>query len=117
MKKGRECLICGTRYEYCPNCDGFINKPRWMFLYHDENCKDIGVILNDYKAGTKTADEAKTALGKTDLSKKDTFRPAFKAMIDEIMNTPEKEEEDVPVQKKYNNSESNKFSSKKSYKK
>lgn len=117
MSKGRKCLICGTKYEYCPNCDSYDKYPRWMFLYHDENCKNIGSILNAYKAGTKSAVEAKYALSKTDLSKKDSFDPDFKAIIDEIMDAETSETHDVPVQKKYNNSESKYESSKKSYKK
>lgn len=106
MARERECLICHSKYEYCPNCDSFINKPRWMFLYHDDNCKNIGVILNDYKAGIKSAADAKFALSKTDLSKKDSFDPDFKALIEEIMETKTDDEKVTPVQKKYNNSES-----------
>lgn len=112
MSDTRKCLICGKEYDYCPNCGRYNYLPRWMFSYHDENCKNIGAALNDYKAKNKTPIEVKRMLEKTDLSKKDTFVPAFKKMIDEILKV---EDHTVPkdeVHKKYNNSES-KFNKKK----
>ncbi len=121
----RKCLICGTEYDYCPNCKKYSHLPRWMFSYHDENCKNIGTALNDYKAKNKTPIEVKRVLESTDLSNIDSFKPVFKDMINEILdidkgekdNNGEHQKNPTPMPKKYNNSEVNKFSSKKNYNK
>ena len=84
MKHERECIVCGTRYDFCPNCSEYDDKPRWMFMFHDKNCKDIYEIVNSYRAGAINADKAKTRLSKLDLSDRDTFTGGFKAILDEI---------------------------------
>lgn len=119
MSDTRKCIVCGKEYDYCPNCIRYIRLPRWMFSYHDENCRKIGAALNDYKAKNKTPIEVKRMLEQADLSKKETFVPAFKEMIDEVLAVEEPKEvnveapkDTVPMQKKYNNSES-KFNKKK----
>ena len=84
MKHERECEICGAHYEYCPNCDSYAHLPRWMFLFHSKNCKNIYDIINDYRTGALNADKAKTRLSKLDMSGRDTFKAPIKKIIDEI---------------------------------
>lgn len=108
MKHERICVVCGSKYSYCPNCDSYNHLPRWMFSFHDENCMNIWSVINDYNAGVKTASEARAELQKLDLSKRDTFTESFKGVIAKINS------EGAPVatnvekhgMKKINNSES-----------
>lgn len=99
MKHARNCTICGTEYAYCPDCQEFSDKPRWMFLFHDENCKKIWDVLNDYKAKIKNANQAKFALQRLDLSKRDSFDPAIKALIDKICAEADPEKKDEKISK------------------
>lgn len=109
----RTCEICGTKYKYCNNCGEYQNYPRWMFLFHDENCRDIWSAINAYRAGTNTAYEAKKRLEKLDIT---NVVDVYKKYIDEIFETAV-EPEPMPEKKVYNNSESKYNSSKKSFKK
>ena len=111
----KKCEICGTEYKYCANCGEFDNYPRWMFLFHSENCRDIWSVINAYRAKQKTAYEAKKELEQLDIT---NVVPVYQKYIDEIFeNAVEPEPTPKPEKKVYNNSESNKYSSKKSYKK
>lgn len=113
-KNTKHCIICGTEYNYCPNCGSSDTYPRWMYAFHSENCVNVWAVINDYKTGVLTKEQAKDELKSLDLSKKDSFAIKYKTVIDEIMGgTPEP----VPTKKMYNNSESKYESSKKSYKK
>lgn len=112
----KKCEICNTSYKYCNNCGEYKDYPRWMFLFHDENCKNIWSAINAYRAKEKTAYEAKKELEKLDLSNKENFKEVYKKYIDEIFDTAV-EPEPVKEKKVYNNSESKYNGSKKSYKK
>lgn len=94
MKNERTCAICGTKYEYCNNCQKYDGLPRWMFLFHDQNCKNIYDVVNDYKSKVISAEAAKEKLSKLNLSIK--LVPGFKATVDEIMRSGnEKKEKQV----------------------
>lgn len=84
MKHERTCAVCGTKYSYCPDCNEYAEKPRWMFLFHDENCMNIWAAINDYKAGKKDAAQTKAALQRLDLSKRDSFDESYQAIIKKI---------------------------------
>ena len=60
MAKMRTCMICGTRYEYCSHCNH--EEPSWKFLYHDENCKEIGNIWYAYRGNEISKADAKKAM-------------------------------------------------------
>ena len=105
MRHGRNCIICGQEYAYCPDCTAFAHLPRWMFNFHDENCKKIWDALNDYKAGIKNANQAKYALQQLDLSKKDHFTEDVKVLINKICSeaTPSRQVAVVQKKEKHNN--------------
>lgn len=85
MKNEKTCAICGKKYEYCNNCSKYANLPRWMFLFHNENCKRIYDVVNDYKTNAISADSAKAKLSKLNLDI--SIVPAIKKTVDEIMRT------------------------------
>lgn len=71
-KKNRECLTCGTKYSYCPNCNR--KEPSWMAEFHDENCKNIFQICTQYNVGLLTKEVAQEELKACDLSNKENFK-------------------------------------------
>ena len=73
-RRTRECLLCGTRYEYCPTCSQDKMKPTWMTEFHDENCKSIFDICTRFNMQLLSKDEAKAALQACDLSNKASFK-------------------------------------------
>lgn len=56
----RKCVVCGSEYDYCPNCAKDANKPKWMIRYDKEPCKTIWDTL--IKAGRNEISAAE-ALG------------------------------------------------------
>lgn len=83
----RKCVICGTIYEYCPNCSADNDKPAWMASFHDENCKQIYRITSNYIGKAISKEEAKQQLQTCDLTQKDHFAPVILERINEIFQT------------------------------
>lgn len=81
----KHCIVCGTRYEYCSNCDRFSRFPRWMESFHDDNCHIIFNTIMEYKAGVKTAKEAANILKKCDLSHKENINDGLSVYITAIL--------------------------------
>ena len=71
-KKNKECLTCGAKYSYCPNCNR--KEPYWMADFHTENCKNIFQICTQYNVGLLTKENAQEALNACDLSNKENFK-------------------------------------------
>lgn len=85
MKHERTCSVCGTKYSYCPNCGEYDNLPRWMFMFHDENCKKIWEVINKFKAGEIEKSKAKSSLETLDLSNKSKFDSVYIKVINDIL--------------------------------
>ena len=71
-QKNRECLTCGEKYSYCPNCNR--KEPAWMAEFHTENCKNIFQICTQYNIGLLTKEAAQEALIECDFSNKENFK-------------------------------------------
>ena len=78
----RKCIVCGKEYEFCGGCKRK-NKPSWMNLYHDENCKNIWHAITTFydKDGAVAAAEM---LSDLDLSDMDNFSEDVKNKIEMI---------------------------------
>ena len=74
-RRTRECLLCGTKYEYCPTCSQDKMKPSWMAEFHNENCKNIFDICTRFNMQLMDKAEAQVALKECDLSGKANFKP------------------------------------------
>lgn len=85
MSNKRNCVICGAEYEYCPSCKKYNYLPRWMFLFDNQNCKDIYEVINQYDAKVIDKAEAKEKLAELDTSKKDSFAETFRKVVNEIL--------------------------------
>lgn len=85
--KSRNCIVCGTEYEYCNRCSSHAIKPTWMALYHDDNCRSIMNIATEYMAGNLTKADAKAQLDNCDLTNKKNFKESVSKAVDEIYAT------------------------------
>lgn len=64
----RKCMLCGTEYKYCKECQKDYKQDLWRSLYDTKNCKDISKTLTDYKFERITKDEAREILAGCDLT-------------------------------------------------
>ena len=120
MATNRTCHVCGNRYYFCSssNCEQSKNKPRWMVMFDEENCKQIwdatserffkintaknrkdkGEISEDefLKISCEATKDAAILLKCLDLSEIEGFVPQVKKDIEEILNSPEAKALDTP---------------------
>lgn len=67
-KRGeRKCIVCGTKYVYCPNCGQGNPRDSWKNLYDTMSCKEIFRICSDYAFKHISATEAKAKLEKFNI--------------------------------------------------
>ena len=92
-KKNRECVTCGEKYSYCPNCNR--KEPAWMSEFHEENCKNIFQICTSFNVNIMSKHEAKAALEQCDLSNKSNFTPCIQRDLENIF----KEDEEPKVKR------------------
>ena len=101
MSKSRfdkHCVLCGTYYQFCSNCDRFSKLPRWMESFDNDNCHTIFNTIMEYKAGVKTLDQAAAILNKCDYSYRDKIKQTNETMdgyITAILASNKKVEEKV----------------------
>ena len=95
-RKNRECLTCGTKYFYCPNCNR--KEPSWMAEFHAENCKNIFQICTQYNVGLLTKEDAQQALKACDLSNKDNFKSCIQRDFENIFATEEPKKRNKKVE-------------------
>lgn len=111
MAKTRTCMICGAKYEYCNHCN--YDEPSWKFLYHDENCKEIGKIWYAYRGNEISKADAKKAMSafkpNIDAALKYDGTTAAKE-IRELFNSKSKKSEDIKVEDHHDISNENKKS-------
>ena len=84
-KLNRKCIICGTRYSYCPHCSEDTNKPTWMAIFCGENCKDIYTTLDDFRDGRMSKEDAQVVLNGLDLSPIEKLPKNFQEIFNEII--------------------------------
>ena len=94
-RRTRECLLCSTKYEYCPTCSQDKMKPAFMAEFHNENCTNIFDICTRFNMELLSKAEAQAALEKCDLSNKANFKSYVQRDLENIFA-----EEPKPVQEK-----------------
>ena len=66
--KNRMCLACGTKYSYCPDCNGADRlKESWHSEFCNSTCKDIWQTATKFNLGKLTKAEAKSIISALDL--------------------------------------------------
>jgi len=99
----RKCIVCGKEYEFCGGCKRK-NKPSWMNLYHDENCKNIWHAITTFydKDGAVAAAEM---LSDLDLSDMDNFSEDVKNKIEMIFDEAFNEKDKISEENVESNNE------------
>lgn len=64
MAQDRICMMCGTKYQYCPHCGEYNPDEQWRLLVHDKKCLDLSRLWYAYRGGEITKSEAKERMGK-----------------------------------------------------
>ena len=67
----RKCVVCGSAYDYCPNCAKDANKPKWMIRYDKEACKTIWETLIKSGRGELSAPDALRIIERQNVSPSD----------------------------------------------
>ena len=96
-KFDRTCVVCGKHYEYCTNCDRFLNYPTFMTMYCSKECVNLFDILSRFEAGQTSKEDAQKVLQGMDQNKmkmlKNSMANTYKKIIAE--DKPVEIEEEV----------------------
>ena len=95
--KTRNCVICGSSYDYCPRCKQYDSLPKWKINYCSERCKDIYNTINKYAFKHITAEEAYEVVGNIDIK---IINDEVNSFINEIKIKCEPKDEVKPKKKK-----------------
>lgn len=93
----RKCLLCQKEYKYCPYCAEDAYKPKWMFLFHDENCSEIFDVLQRHEQNFYTDEEAIQRLKKLDLTVLKNSTQSVKNQVQKILSKEKAVQMKVPV--------------------
>ena len=94
------CAICGTKYHVCRSCADETKIKPWRSIVDTISHYNIFLIIKDYTNKVITKSEAKTELGKCDLSGLNNFIPEIKSVITDIMKEDKKSSTKKIVSKK-----------------
>lgn len=84
-KNNRKCLLCKDGYHYCPTCKDSKDAPKYLINFDSQNCKDIFDVLVKNSLGEMSDEDAKKAIGKLDISKKENYDKGTKKQIERIL--------------------------------
>ena len=93
-KFDRTCVVCGKHYEYCTNCDRFLNYPTFMTMYCSKECVDLFDTLSRFEAGQTSKEDAQKVLQGMDQNKMKMLKNSMANSYKKIMA------EDKPVEVK-----------------
>lgn len=92
----KTCVMCGTKYKYCPSCGA--SDPTWKALFHDEVCRKLYYIIQEYN--NQRIDQATAAKQLQDIgiTSGKGYKPSKK--IDSILSvTKRNAKQTVDIQK------------------
>lgn len=92
-KFDRTCVICGKLYEYCTNCDRFLNYPAYMAMYCSKECVDLFDVLSSFEAGQTSKEDAQKVLQGMDQGKMKMLKNSLANSYKKIMAEESKSEE------------------------
>ena len=74
MVKNRQCLSCGTKFSYCPDCSKVdALKPTWASQFCTEPCATLWTTLTKFGMNRLTKAEAKEIISSLDLKPIDAY--------------------------------------------
>lgn len=97
-KFDRTCVVCGKHYEYCTNCDRFLNYPAFMTMYCSKECVDLFDTLSRFEAGQTSKEDAQKVLQGMDQGKMKMLKNSMAISYKKIMaEEPKEEKEQEPI--------------------
>lgn len=82
MAKTKQCLVCNSRFEYCPHCSG--NPTPWKTTYCSEECRDIFNTCYNFESKYITQEEAYNRLNELNIKDKN-IQKSVKGSVEKIM--------------------------------
>lgn len=80
-----KCVICGKSYHLCMSCKDKLSMTPWKVLTDTSEHYKVYQIVNGYRGGIYTKQEAKVALSNVDISDKNTYLASVRKILDEIL--------------------------------
>ena len=89
-KNNHKCIICGTEYNACNNCKRIGN---WRAVCDTEVHYKIHIMINEYRNGRMSKNEAATILNQLRISRSDArqFLPVVADMLKQILTEDDAE--------------------------
>ena len=104
-KGNRTCIICGTRYDFCPNgCKSEdTNKPLWHTTFCSDKCHDLFCIAEQFRDNKKPVEELYDEVMNYNFKdiESEIKSPSVRALISDILaskNTTEITEDVISVE-------------------
>lgn len=82
--KIRICVVCNSKYSFCPRCEKDMNKPLYHFTFCSEKCKDVYDITSKYTDKRIDKEDAKQRLSALEPIEVNKLADCYKNCIDEI---------------------------------
>lgn len=89
-----KCVVCGRGYHLCMSCKDKLSMKPWKVLTDTAEHYKVHQIVNGYRGGIYTKDEARVALANVDISDKHTYLYSVRKILNEILK------QDIKVEKK-----------------
>jgi hypothetical protein len=89
--KNRTCLACGTKYSFCPDCNGADKlKESWHSEFCSSECKDLWTTATKFNLGKLTKAEAKSIISALPLKPIDQYVKCVQRDLDVILKAEPK---------------------------
>lgn len=82
--KIRSCVVCNSKYSFCPRCEKDMHKPLYHFTFCSEKCKDIYDITSKYTDKRIDKENAKQRLSTLEPIEVSKLADCYKKCVDEI---------------------------------
>ena len=91
MAKNRQCICCGEKYSYCPDCSRADKlAPSWKSQFCSEECMTLWMTLTRYNMGTHSKEEAKEIISALNLKPIDSYAACVKRDYAKVMHEEKK---------------------------
>lgn len=91
MARIKNCIFCGTAYEYCGHCSDSNKYPSWKFNFDSEKCHDLYEVVAGYNMGVNTIEDIKNTLDKYNVTDYSIFSKKLQDKLNELI--PQKKDE------------------------
>ena len=91
MAKNRQCICCGEKYNYCPDCSRADKlAPTWKSQFCSEDCMSLFMALTRYNMSRLTKDEAKEIISSLNLKPIDAYASCVQRDYAKVMHEEKK---------------------------